>query len=140
MKNFLFFSLLLLLLSCNKNNSKTQTPTPTPTPTPTTPTPKQVQLFITYGGANNFCSIKWRWDDPTTTTIDESIDSSYVSTNVQGMRTITNTTTSDSIFVYTSSYIGGVPGQQSNTVLVTVNGLVKLQYSGLQVARTVVLN
>lgn len=89
---------------------------------------KYVEIYITYGAVNNYCSVKWSYDP--------NIDSAYTSTNTLS-KTIRNYTTSDSIYISTRSQIANQ--QQSNTVMVVVDGVIKEQYSGIQIDKKVML-
>lgn len=126
MKNkLLLFS--LILIGC----AKPKQPEPIQLPVINQPiivTPKYVEIYITYGAVNNYCSIKWSYEP--------NIDSSYATTNTLN-RTIRSYTTSDSIFINTRSQISNI--QQSNTVMVVVDGVIKEQYSGVQIGKKVYL-
>lgn len=87
-----------------------------------------VEIFITYGSVNNFCSVKWSYTP--------NIDSSYTTSNSLN-RTIRNYASSDSIYISTRSQVANQ--QQSNTVMVVVNGVIKEQYSGIQIDKKIKL-
>lgn len=121
MKKILLLS--LILIGCAK-----QTPEPETTQSvnPIVVAPKYVEIFITYGGVNNFASVKWSYDP--------EIDSAYNSTSSYN-RTIRNYTTSDSIIVFTNS------GAMSNdNVTIYVNSVIKEQYIASQMAKVIKLN
>lgn len=125
MKKLLLLS--LILLGC----AKPQQIEPIELPAINTPivvASKYVEIYITYGAVNNFCSVKWSYDP--------NIDSAYTTSNSNN-RTIKNYTNSDSIFVYTTSQVANQ--QQPNTVMVVVNGVIKEQYTGTQVAKKIKL-
>lgn len=90
---------------------------------------KYVEIYITYGAVNNFCSVKWSYDP--------EIDSAYTSNNSL-TRTIRNYTNSDSIYISTRSQVANI--QQTNTVMVVVDGVIKEQYSGVQIDKKIKLN
>jgi len=120
MKKLLLLS--LILLGCAKKTPEPETPQQV---SPITLAPKNVEIYITYGGVNNFASVKWSYDP--------EIDSIYPSTNSYN-RTIKNTTTSDSILVYTNSGTTSL-----DNVTVYVNGTIKEQYTGSQTVKVIKL-
>lgn len=119
---------IIFLFSCNKKNTITPLNSIEQV-NQIIDSRKFVEIYVTYGGVNNFCSVKWAYNP--------DVDSGYVSTNTNN-RTIKNYTNSDSILVYTNSYDFGEI--RSNTVTVYVNGRIKEQYSGMQVVKTIKLN
>ncbi len=120
MKKLLLLS--LILLGCAKKTPEPETPQQV---TPITVASKNVEIYITYGGVNNFASVKWSYDP--------EIDSSYMSSNSYN-RTIRNTTTSDSILIFTTSGVGSF-----DNVMVVVNGTIKEQYTASQTAKVIKL-
>ena len=124
----LFVSLAFLSISCSKKDAIEPINNTTTQHTPLASNRKFVEIYITYGGVNNFCSVKWAYNP--------DIDSGYTSTNTNS-RDVKCYTESDSIHIYTNSYAYGQ--QQSNTVLVVVDGIVKTQYSGIQQERLIKL-
>lgn len=126
MKKLLLLS--LILLGC----AKPQQIEPIELPAINTPivvASKYVEIYITYGAVNNFCSVKWSYDP--------DIDSAYTSNNSL-TRTIRNYTNSDSIYISTRSQVANI--QQTNTVMVVVCGVIKEQYSGIQMDKKIKLN
>lgn len=126
MKKLLLLS--LILLGC----AKPQQIEPIELPAINTPivvASKYVEIYITYGAVNNFCSVKWSYDP--------DIDSVYTSNNSL-TRTIRNYTNSDSIYISTRSQVANI--QQTNTVMVVVDGVIKEQYSGIQMDKKIKLN
>lgn len=124
-----YLILLILFVGCQKKSTAPSSTAQIPVVnTPTVPTSKYVEIYITYGAVNNFCSVKWSYDP--------NIDSAYTTSNSVN-RTIRNYTNSDSIFVYTTSQVANQ--QQPNTVMVVVNGVIKEQYTGTQVAKKIKL-
>lgn len=114
-----------ILFACNK---KTTVQPATTQPIVVAPVAKHVQIFVTFGAINNFCSVKWSFDP--------NIDSSYTGNNTYSCN-ISNYTTSDSILIYTHSHVGNT--NASNTVLVQVDGVVKYQWSGINIDKTIKL-
>ena len=115
------FAIVALMSSCKK--TETTTPT-TVAPTPTIPSNiKNVTVVINKGGLNQFTNIRWSYTP--------SVDSNYNSYNNGFIRTYSNTTTSDSIFIYSSSRHLSFPDQVSDQVSVYVNGVLKTTYSGV---------
>ena len=125
MKKLILLPLILLGCSKPKINEPIES---TIINQPIVVTSRYVEIYITYGAINNFCSIKWSYDP--------NIDSTYTSTNTLS-KTIRNYTNSDSIYINTSSQISNQ--QQSNTVMVVVNGVIKEQYNGIQINKKVIL-
>jgi hypothetical protein len=114
------FAIVALMSSCKK--TETSTPT-TVAPTPTIPSNiKNVTVVINKGGLKQFTNIRWSYSP--------DVDSSYNSYNNGYVRTYSNTTTSDSIFIYSSSH-NFVNDQTSDQVSVYVNGVLKTTYSGI---------
>lgn len=116
----------LFLFACNKKTNVQ--PATTTQPIVVAPVSRHVELFITYGAVNNFCSVKWSFDP--------NIDSSYATNNTVN-RYISNYTTSDSILVYTSSHLSNAT---PNTVLVQVDGVVRYQWTGVNIDKTIKIN
>lgn len=113
-----------ILFACNK---KTTVQPTTTQPIVVSPVAKHVQIFVTFGAINNFCSVKWSFDP--------NIDSSYTGNNTYSCN-ISNYTTSDSILIYTTSHLSN---HVSNTVLVQVDGVVKYQWTGIDIDKTIKL-
>jgi len=112
-------AIVALMSSCKK----TETAPSTVAPTPTIPSNiKNVTVVINKGGLKQFTNIKWSYSP--------DVDSSYNSYNNGYVRTYSNTTTSDSIFIYSSSH-NFVNDQTSDQVSVYVNGVLKTTYSGI---------
>ena len=113
----------LILIGCSK---KTQEPVPEPIIiNNTAAVNKLVEIFITYGNVNGWASVKWSYVP--------EIDSSYNSNNTHN-RTIKNTTSSDSIILFTNSGVNSY-----DNITVTVNGIIKYQYVSCQKEKVIKL-
>jgi len=126
MKKLLLLSIILLGCAKPKQIEPIELPAIN---TPIVVASKYVEIYITYGAVNNFCSVKWSYDP--------EIDSAYTSNNSL-TRTIRNYTNSDSIYISTRSQVANI--QQTNTVMVVVDGVIKEQYSGVQIDKKIKLN
>lgn len=126
MNKLILFSLILIGCAKPKQIEPIELPAIN---TPIVVASKYVEIYITYGAVNNFCSVKWSYDP--------DIDSVYTSNNSL-TRTIRNYTNSDSIYISTRSQVANI--QQTNTVMVVVDGVIKEQYSGIQMDKKIKLN
>jgi hypothetical protein len=122
-------AIVALMSSCKKTET-------TPTTLVAGPPPinlKTVKVVINKGGLDQFTNITWSWDP--------YVDSAYHSSNNGYIRTYINTTSSDSIHIYSESNpLGPSTFPSTDQITVYVNGVLKTTYSGMHIAKKVYLN